>query len=49
MEDFNKAIRLDPSYAKAYQARGSVYWVLGNKERAQKDYEKAKSLGYRAQ
>ena len=39
-----EAIRLDPSNAAAYQARGKLYQQLGQKDKAQADLKKAKEL-----
>lgn len=41
---FTEAIRLDPANAAAYQARGQVYEKLGEKSKAQADFDKAKQL-----
>lgn len=39
--DYNKAIRLNPDYALAYNNRGLVYRKLGKYKKALKDYTKA--------
>ena len=41
---YNEAIRLDPTLAKAYSNRGSVYTDLGQPETAILDYNQAISL-----
>jgi tetratricopeptide (TPR) repeat protein len=46
MEYLNKAIELDPEYANAYFNRGRVHEALGEPELAERDYERAYSLGY---
>jgi len=44
IEDFNKAIALDPNYAKAYTNRGIAYADKGQHDRAIEDYNKAIAL-----
>ena len=39
MKDFDKAIELNPYYAKAYYRRGKVKLVLGDKKGADEDLE----------
>jgi tetratricopeptide (TPR) repeat protein len=46
LNDFNKAIELNPGFGKAYFYRSYVYYLLGDRERAQQDVDKAKSLGF---
>jgi Flp pilus assembly protein TadD len=46
VDDFTKAIELKPYCASAYNNRGAVYNVLGQKNKAQTDFAKAKELGY---
>ena len=41
MEDYDKAIELDPSSAMAYRGRGIAYVVLGQDEKADADGAKA--------
>jgi serine/threonine protein kinase len=41
ISDFDKAIRLDPGYAKAYHNRGTSYFTLGQHEQAISDFDKA--------
>ena len=41
MEDFDRAIVLDPSYAAAYANRGVGHIYFGNYDRACKDFQKA--------
>lgn len=45
LQDFNKAIELDPKYAEAYYARGLEKEKLGNNSEALKDFNKADKLG----
>ena len=44
MEDYDKAIELDPNDAAAYYNRGDFYSNLGQYERAIEDYDKAIQL-----
>ena len=44
--DFNKVIQLNPDYALAYHLRGLCYKELGENDKAQEDFAKAKELGY---
>jgi len=46
IESYNEAIRLDPQNAKAYNNRGLTYQSLGKVEEAERDFQKAKELGY---
>ena len=46
IEDLNEAIRLDPQYAKAYFNRGVIYERLGKSTEAERNFAKAKELGY---
>ena len=41
IQDFNKAIELNPNYFEAYTNRGLIYDNLGKYERAIQDYDKA--------
>jgi len=41
---FDKAVRLNPRYAEAYNARGVTYNEMAQYERAVKDYDAALSL-----
>jgi tetratricopeptide (TPR) repeat protein len=45
IEDFNDAIRLKQDYADAYNGRGIVYLLQGNKEPGCRDAQKACELG----
>jgi Flp pilus assembly protein TadD len=47
LETGDEAIRLNPQHAQAYAHRGSAYEDLGNSIQAEKDFAKAKELGYR--
>jgi tetratricopeptide (TPR) repeat protein len=42
--DFNRAIKLDPKFAKAYMKRGVAYDVKGDIDRATADYTQAIKL-----
>ena len=46
IEDLDEAIRIDPTYAVAYNNRGVAYQSLGERELAERDFAKAKELGY---
>ncbi len=41
IDEFTKAVELDPDYTKAYVARGKLYDKAGNKEAAIDDFSKA--------
>jgi tetratricopeptide (TPR) repeat protein len=41
IKQYNRAIEINPDYAKAYNNRGLVYFVKGEFERAILDYSKA--------
>ena len=45
IEDYDKAIELNPEYAAAYYNRGNRYRDLGQHERAIEDYDSAIELG----
>ena len=44
IEELNKAIQLDPDYAKAYYDRGLAYISLSQNQRAIRDFDKAIQL-----
>ena len=44
IEDYTKAIELDPYFAAAYNNRGATYYKKGNYDRAVEDYTKAIDL-----
>ena len=44
IEDCSEAIRLNPSFAAAYNNRGNAYRILGQQELAIRDYEEATRL-----
>ena len=44
--DFTEAIRLDPTDARSYQGRALCHERLENTLQADKDFAKAKELGY---
>ena len=46
IQDFGEAIRLNPQQAEAYYTRGAVYGVIGKSIEAERDFAKAKDLGY---
>tara|TARA_B100000315_G_scaffold163313_1_gene151884 strand:- start:567 stop:725 length:159 start_codon:yes stop_codon:yes gene_type:complete len=46
VQDLDEAIRLDPQFAIAYYMRGLGYERLGKATEADRDYQKAKELGY---
>ena len=46
IEDFNKAISINPNYAGAYYNRGLAYALSGNIGRAISDLQKACDMGY---
>jgi Flp pilus assembly protein TadD len=48
MEDFNKAIALNPYHSRAYFNRGYVYLKKENVESAVQNFQKACALGYEA-
>src|SRR5882672_8197883 len=41
IEDYDRAIRLDPNYANAFNSRGVAYQAKGQNDRALKDYDEA--------
>ena len=46
IEDYEEAIRLDPQYAEAYYLSGAAYGAIGKSVEAERDFAKAKGLGY---
>ena len=46
IDDFAKAIEINPKYAEAYYFRGSVKIILKQKESGCIDFEKAGELGF---
>ena len=44
LQNYDKAIQLDPDYAKAYYGRGVAYYDLGQDAKAYADKDKACSL-----
>ncbi|MBP5189619.1 MAG: tetratricopeptide repeat protein [Bacteroidales bacterium] len=44
---FGKAIECDPNYAEAFHNRGLAYQQIGDNANAEKDFQKAKTLGYK--
>ncbi|HUN54385.1 MAG TPA: tetratricopeptide repeat protein, partial [Smithella sp.] len=46
IEDFNKAIKLAPNSANAYNNRGLAYFMQGNDKKGCSDVQKACSLGF---
>lgn len=47
MQDFNRAIELDPQYGAAYLSRANLYSKEGNEEAADEDAAQATLLGVR--
>ncbi len=47
IEDYDKAIQLDPDYADPYYNRGAAYYVLDQDGKAEADYAKACRLDTR--
>ena len=45
IEAFDKAILLTPEVAELYINRGSAQCMLGNREQATQDYQKAQEMG----
>ena len=45
IEDYTKAIELNPNYSKAYNNRGNSKLKLNQKNSACSDFNKAKELG----
>ena len=45
IEAFDKAILLTPEVAELYVNRGSAHCMLGNREQATRDYQKAQEMG----
>ena len=45
IEDFDKAIELNPKYAEAYKNRAIAYGSLGNDRQAIQDLKTAATLG----
>jgi Flp pilus assembly protein TadD len=43
---YSEAIRLKPDFAEAYNDRGVAYEMKGDTANAEKDFERAKQLGY---
>ena len=41
LDDFNRAIKLEPSYARAYYLRGIAYERLGDLARAFRDFDRS--------
>jgi regulator of sirC expression with transglutaminase-like and TPR domain len=44
--DFDEAIRLRPEFHFAYRARGLIFEGLGRSKKAERDFAKARELGY---
>jgi tetratricopeptide (TPR) repeat protein len=47
LQDFNKAIQLDPRFARAYRDRAMVHFDRSDFDKSVEDLDKAQSLGYR--
>jgi Tfp pilus assembly protein PilF len=46
LSDLDRAIALDPSYAKALQNRAAIYTQRGDRNRALADYRALDALGH---
>lgn len=46
LHDYGEFIRLNPQDARAYHNRGGSYVALGETKKAERDFAKAKELGY---
>ena len=46
IDNLDEAIRLNPSDAQAYAARGMAYDNMDNRIEAEREFGKAKELGY---
>jgi tetratricopeptide (TPR) repeat protein len=46
IQDYDEVIRLDPQWAFAYYERSIAYQAIGMSEEAERDFAKAKELGY---
>ncbi len=44
IDAFNEAIRIDPKFADAYEARGEAYLKMGETAKAEADRKKAEQL-----
>ncbi len=44
IDDYTRAIGLDPEYARAYRARGEAYKAKGDMGRATADFQKSAEL-----
>lgn len=47
IDEYSKAIELDPRYIEAYGARAFAYKGKGEYDKATADYNKAKELGFK--
>ena len=45
MQDMDKAIEMNESYADAYFNRGNIWFYLGDRGKACEDWKKAEELG----
>ena len=46
IKDLDEATRLNPQYAVGYYLRGLIYEELGKSKEAERDFKKAKELGF---
>ena len=46
IKQYDEAIRLNPQFGEAYSNRGVAYDRIGKSIEAERDYAKAKELGY---
>jgi len=44
IEEFSKAIALNPDFADAYNNRGTAYYLLGEQDKARRDFRTALSI-----
>lgn len=47
IQEYDKAIKFNPNDDESYYSRGRCYQALGDTEKAQADFEKAKELSYK--
>lgn len=45
IEDFSKAIELNPNYTEAYFQRGAIWFRIGDEEKMIEDFKSAARLG----
>ena len=47
VQDFNKAMELDPKFGRPYRNRAMVYFDKGDFDKSLADLQKAQGLGYK--